>query len=60
MADNGALAVNGKHFYLHRRRDHAAGEVQRVLAHRITQGDALRAAHRQSLLAGVGLADGLL
>jgi hypothetical protein len=45
MADDSALAVYGEDFDLNLRRDHAAGKIQSVLAHRIAEGDAGGAGH---------------
>ncbi len=57
MANNAALAVDGKHFYLHLGRHHAARKGQGMGADCITQGDTCSAGHGQGLLTGIGLAN---
>ena len=60
MAHNPALAVDGEDFNLYLGGHHAASEVQRVLSHRVAQGDAGCMGHGQGLLAGIGRTDGSL
>ena len=58
MAHNRALAVDGEDFNLYLGGHHAASEVQRVLTHRVAQGDAGCMGHGLGLLAGGGLTNG--